>query len=97
MFELASIYLLNHRSATYARISRQYDEALKIRPASAGEPPNVLNGRQLAAAARSAGEPAAGDDLLQHANLPYFPGSDGYYDWLYALHGLFLRGASRRL
>src|SRR6266481_2632641 len=42
MFELASIYLLNHRSATYARISRQYDEALKIRPASAGEPPNVL-------------------------------------------------------
>src|SRR5690242_18950784 len=42
VFELASIYLLKHRSATYTRISRQYDEALKMHPAAAGEPPNVL-------------------------------------------------------
>ena len=93
MFELASIYLLNHRSATYARISRQYDEALKIRPASAGEPPNVL---------------IVGNSLLLHGVqlnrlqemtsssmriYPIFLEATGYYDWLYALHGLFLRGA----
>ena len=41
-FEISSVYLLEHRSATYARISRQYDEALKIRPAGPGEPPSVL-------------------------------------------------------
>src|SRR5260370_3137241 len=93
MFELALIYLLNHRSATYARISRQYDEALKIRPASAGEPPNVL---------------MVGNSLLLHGVqvnrlqemtsssmriYPIFLEATGYYDWLYALHGLFLRGA----
>jgi len=93
MFELASIYLLNHRSATYARISRQYDEALKIRPASAGEPPSVL---------------MVGNSLLLHGVqvnrlqemtsssmriYPIFLEATGYYDWLYALHGLFLRGA----
>jgi len=32
---------------TYARISRQYDEAVKTRPAGPGEPPCVLNGRQI--------------------------------------------------
>src|SRR6267154_5478678 len=93
MFELASIYLLNHRSATYARISRQYDEALKIRPTSAGEPPSVLmvgnslllHGVQL--------------DRLQELTAsrihvyPIFLEATGYYDWLYGLHGLFLRGA----
>src|SRR5258707_13658893 len=36
MFELASIYLLNHRSATYARILRHYDEAMMLRPAIVG-------------------------------------------------------------
>ena len=93
VFEIASVYLLNHRSATYARISRQYDEALKIRQASAGEPPSVLmvgnslllHGVQL--------------DRLQELTAsrmhlyPIFLEATGYYDWLYALHGLFLRGA----
>jgi hypothetical protein len=93
VFEIASVYLLNHRSATYARISRQYDEALKIRPASAGEPPSVLmvgnslllHGVQL--------------DRLQELTAsrmrlyPIFLEATGYYDWLYALHGLFLHGA----
>jgi hypothetical protein len=93
VFEIASIYLLNHRSATYARISRQYDEALNIRPAGAGEPPNVL---------------MVGNSLLLHGVqvnrlqemtsssmriYPIFLEATGYYDWLYALHGLFLRGA----
>jgi hypothetical protein len=93
VFEIASVYLLNHQSATYARISRQYDEALKIRTAAAGEPPSVL---------------IVGNSLLLHGVklnrlqeltssrmrlYPIFLEATGYYDWLYALHGLFLRGA----
>ncbi|HXC48671.1 MAG TPA: hypothetical protein VNU20_10280 [Candidatus Sulfotelmatobacter sp.] len=93
VFEIASVYLLNHQSATYARISRQYGEALAMRPAGAGEPPSVLmvgnslllHGVQL--------------DRLQEMTssrmriYPIFLEATGYYDWLYALHGLFLRGA----
>jgi hypothetical protein len=93
VFEITSVYLLKHQSATYARISRQYDEALKIRPAGAGEPPSVL---------------MVGNSLLLHGVQlnrlqeltssrmrlnPIFLEATGYYDWLYALHGLFLRGA----
>ncbi len=93
VFEIASVYLLKHQSATYARISRQYDEALKMRPAGAGEPPSVL---------------MVGNSLLLHGVqvnrlqemtssrmrlYPIFLEATGYYDWLYALHGLFLRGA----
>jgi hypothetical protein len=92
VFERAAVYLLNHQSATYARISRQYDEALKVRPA-ANEPPSVL---------------MVGNSLLLHGVqvdrlremtssrmrvYPIFLEATGYYDWLYALHGLFLRGA----
>jgi hypothetical protein len=97
VFEIASVYLLNHRSGTYARISRQYAEALTIRPAGAGEPPSVLmvgnslllHGVQL--------------DRLQEMTssrmrlYPIFLEATGYYDWLYALHGLFLRGARPRV
>lgn len=93
VFEVASVYLLNHQSATYARISKQYDDALKIRRGPAGEPPSVLmvgnslllHGVQL--------------DRLQELTssrmhlYPIFLEATGYYDWLYALHGLFLRGA----
>jgi len=93
VFEIGSVYLLNHQSATYARISRQYDEALKMRPAALGEPPSVL---------------MVGNSLLLHGVqvdrlqamtssrmrlYPIFLEATGYYDWLYALHGLFLRGA----
>lgn len=93
VFEITSVYLLKHQSATYARISRQYDEALKIRPAAVGEPPSVL---------------IVGNSLLLHGVQlnrlqeltssrirlsPIFLEATGYYDWLYALHGLFLRGA----
>jgi len=93
VFEIGSVYLLNHQSATYARISRQYDEALKIRHSEAGEPPSVL---------------MVGNSLLLHGVqvdrlqektssrmrlYPIFLEATGYYDWLYGLHGLFLRGA----
>lgn len=92
-FEIASVYLLNHQSATYSRISKQYDDALKIRRGTAGEPPSVL---------------MVGNSLLLHGVqlnrlqeltasrmhlYPIFLEATGYYDWLYALHGLFLRGA----
>src|SRR6267154_2140181 len=93
VLEIASVYLLNHRSATYTRISQQYEQALKMRPAGAGEPPSVL---------------MVGNSLLLHGVqvnrlqemtssrmriYPIFLEATGYYDWLYALHGLFLRGA----
>src|ERR1700674_6100034 len=42
--EMSSIYLLKHHSVTYARVSRQYAEAVKMRPAGPGEPPCVLMG-----------------------------------------------------
>lgn len=93
VFEIASVYLLNHKSATYARISKQYDDALKICRGTAGGPPSVL---------------LVGNSLLLHGVelnrfeeltsskmhlYPIFLEATGYYDWLYALHGLFLRGA----
>src|SRR5437870_959370 len=41
-FEFLSDYLLKHNSETYARVSRQYSEAVKMRPARPGEPTSVL-------------------------------------------------------
>jgi len=93
VLEISSIYLLNHRSATYSRISRQYDEALETRPAGPREPPSVL---------------MVGNSLLLHGVQlnrlneltssrmhlsPIFLEATGYYDWFYALQGLFRQGA----
>jgi hypothetical protein len=93
VFEIASVYLLNHWSPTYARISRQYDEALKIRPAGAGEPPSVLmvgNSLLLHGVEVNRLQALTSSSMRLH---PIFLEATGYYDWLYALHGLFLRGA----
>src|SRR5216683_4337190 len=91
--EISSVYLLRHNSATYARISRQYDEAVKMRPAGPDEPPSVL---------------LVGNSLLLHGVeldrlqaltssrmriYPIFLEATGYYDWLYGLRRLFRRGA----
>jgi len=91
--EITSVYLLRHNSATYARISRQYDEAVKACPAGPGEPPSVL---------------LVGNSLLLHgveldrlqaltsARMrikPIFLEATGYYDWFYALKRLFRQGA----
>lgn len=91
--EIFSVYLLKHHSVTYARISRQYEEAVKMRPAGPGEPPCVL---------------MVGNSLLLHgveldrlraltsASMriyPVFLEATGYYDWLYTLQGLFRQGA----
>src|SRR5258708_6117904 len=91
--ELSAIYLLKHDSATYARISNQYDEAVKMHPCGYGAPPCVL---------------MAGNSLLLHGVeldrlremtvprmriYPIFLEATGYYDWLYALRRLFREGA----
>ncbi len=93
VLEIFSTYLLKHHSVTYARISRQYEQAVKIRPAGPGAPPCVL---------------MVGNSLLLHgveldrlqaltsASMriyPVFLEATGYYDWLYALQRLFRQGA----
>src|SRR5260370_15615652 len=92
--EISSVYLLRHNSATYARISRQYDEAVKMRPAGPDEPPSVL---------------LVGNSLLLHGVeldrlqaltssrmriYPIFLEATGYYDWLYGLLRRFRQGAT---
>jgi hypothetical protein len=92
-FELLSVYLLKHDSETYARVSKQYAEAAKIRRAKPGEPTSVL---------------LAGNSLLldgvdtvrlkeltsgQMHVYPIFLEATGYYDWLYGLQRLFREGA----
>src|SRR5260370_17320083 len=83
--EITSVYLLKHDSATYARISRQYDQAAKMRPARPGEHPSVL---------------MVGNSLLLHGVeldrlealtssrmriYPIFLHAPGYSDWPYWL------------
>jgi len=91
--EIFSDYLLKHDSATYTRISQQYAQALKIRPAEPGEPASVL---------------MVGNSLLLHGVqvdrlreltserlriYPIFLEQTGYYDWLYGLQRLFREGS----
>lgn len=93
LLEISSIYLLKHRSLTYSRISRQYDEALKIQPAAPGEPPNVLmvgNSLLLHGVELNRLQALTSSSLRIH---PIFLEATGYYDWLYALQGLFRQGA----
>jgi len=93
VLEIFADYLLKHDSATYARISQQYEQALKIGPAGPGEPASVL---------------MVGNSLLLHGvqldrlreltseRLRIYPlllEQTGYYDWLYGLQRLFHRGA----
>lgn len=93
VLEISSSYLLKHRSLTYERISRQYDDALKIRPAGSGKPPAVL---------------MVGNSLLLHGVevdhlrtmtsstmriYPLFLEATGYHDWLYGLQRLFRQGS----
>ncbi|HEV2195118.1 MAG TPA: hypothetical protein VGR55_06030 [Candidatus Acidoferrum sp.] len=91
--EISSGYLLKHRSLTYERVSRQYDDALKIRRGGPGESPAVL---------------MVGNSLLLHGVkldrlqtmtsssmriYPIFLEATGYYDWLYGLQRLFRQGS----
>jgi hypothetical protein len=91
--EIFSNYLLKHDSGTYARISQEYGQALRVRPAGAGEPASVL---------------MVGNSLLLHGVdldrlraltssrmriYPIFLEATGYYDWQYGLKRLFREGA----
>ena len=91
--EIAAKYLLKHDSATYARVSQQYEQALKVQPAGVEEPPTVL---------------IVGNSLLLHGIkldrlqemtatrmrvYPVFLEQTGYYDWLYGLRRLFRKGS----
>jgi hypothetical protein len=91
--EIFSDYLVKHHSFTYARVSRQYGEALKVRPSRPGEPASVLMvGNSLL---------LYGVDVDRLHELtsgrmriyPIFLEATGYYDWLYGLRRLFRRGA----
>jgi hypothetical protein len=91
--EIFSVYLVKHYSPTYARVSRQYAEALKVCPSRPGEPTSVLMvGNSLLLAGVNV-------DRLQElmsGNLriyPIFLEGTAYYDWLYGLRRLFRQGA----
>ena len=93
VFELSSNYLLKRHSETYARVSQQYADAVKIRPAKPGEPASVLMvGNSLL---------LYGVDVDRLRELtsgrvricPIFLEATGYYDWLYALQRLFREGS----
>lgn len=91
--EIASDYLLKRDSATYARISVQYDEALKIRPAEPGEPASVLMvGNSLLLHGVEVERLRALTSSSLHV-YPIFLEATGYYDWLYGLRRLFRQGA----
>ena len=92
-FELLSGYLLKHHSDTYARISRQYADALKVRPAKPGEPESVLmvgNSLLLEGIDVDRLQKITSSQLSIH---PIFLEATGYYDWLYALKRLFRQGS----
>jgi lysophospholipase L1-like esterase len=92
-FELSSGYLLRRDSETYARVSQQYSQAVKIRPARPGEPiPVLMVGNSLL---------LEGIDVKRLQDLtppqmriyPIFLEATGYYDWYYGLRRLFREGS----
>lgn len=93
-FECLSDYLLKRHSETYARVSQQYADALRVRPAKPGEPKSVLmigNSLLLYGVDVDHLQKLTSSQLSIH---PIFLEATGYYDWLYALERLF-RGGSR--
>ncbi|PYT29134.1 MAG: hypothetical protein DMG57_12625 [Acidobacteria bacterium] len=84
---------MKHYSITYARVSRQYAEAVRVYPAAPKEPTSVLMvGNSLL---------LNGVDVDQLRKLttstlriyPIFLEGTGYYDWLYGLRRLFRQGS----
>ncbi|MGB7844904.1 MAG: hypothetical protein WBL63_04760 [Candidatus Acidiferrum sp.] len=91
-FEVLSAYLLKHHSETYARVSQQYAEALRLSP-KPGEPtPVLMIGNSLL---------LDGVDVERLQKLtsgqmrvsPIFLEATGYYDWYYGLQRLFREGS----
>jgi len=92
-FEMSSDYLLKHHSETYARVSRQYSEAVTARPARPGAAvPVLMVGNSLL---------LEGVDIKRLQDLiapqirvyPIFLEATGYYDWFYGLQRLFRQGS----
>jgi len=91
--EIFSVYLVKHHSLTYARVSRQYGEAIKVRPPRPGEPTSVLlvgNSLLLSGVDLDRLHELTSDRMRIY---PIFLEATGYYDWLYGLRRLFRRGA----
>jgi hypothetical protein len=91
--EIVSDHLLKRHSETFARVSRQYADAVRVRPAKSGEPVSVLMvGNSLLLEGVDV-------DRLQTSTsrqmriYPIFLEATGYYDWLYGLQRLFREGA----
>jgi len=92
-FELLSDFLLKHRSETYDRVSRQYAEAVKMRPAKPGEPTSVLMvGNSLLLQGVEVDRLQKLTSSKMHV-YPIFLEGTAYYDWFYALQRLFREGA----
>src|SRR6266436_3819390 len=91
--EIFSVYLVKHHSLTYARVSRQYGEAINVRPPRPGEPTSVLlvgNSLLLSGVDLDRLHELTSDRMRIY---PIFLEATGYYDWLYGLRRLFRRGA----
>jgi lysophospholipase L1-like esterase len=92
-FEFLSDFLLKHHSETYARVSRQYAEAVKMRPAKPGEPTSVLIiGNSLLLEGVDVDRLKELTSSQMHI-YPIFLEATGYYDWFYGLQRLFREGA----
>jgi lysophospholipase L1-like esterase len=91
--EIVADYLLKHHSETFTRVSQQYADAVRVRPAKAGEPISVLMvGNSLLL------EGVEVDRLQKLTSsqmriYPIFLEATGYYDWLYGLQRLFREGS----
>src|SRR5580700_1589537 len=92
-FEFFSDFLLKHDSETYSRVSRQYAEAVKVRPAKPGEPTSVLIiGNSLLLEGVDVDRLQKLTSSQMHI-YPIFLEATGYYDWFYGLQRLFREGA----
>jgi hypothetical protein len=91
--EFLSGFLLKHHSETYARVSRQYAEAVNMRPAKPNEPTSVLMiGNSLLLQGVEVDRLQKLTSSKMHI-YPIFLEGTGYYDWFYALQRLFRQGA----
>ena len=93
--EFFSDFVLKHHSETYARVSRQYAEAVKMRPAKPGEPTSVL---MIGNSLLLEGVGVDVDRLKELTSsqmhiYPIFLEATGYYDWFYGLQRLFREGS----
>ena len=93
LFEFLSGYLLKHHSETYDRVSHQYAEAVKMQPATPGQPTSVLMvGNSLLLEGVEVNRLKELTSGQMHI-CPIFLEATGYYDWFYALQRLFREGA----